>query len=97
MTEQADETVAIKPSRRLTDQVLLSPGESFTLREGANENAIIYMTKQTELTTDSLDRPALEITPAMIEAGAAELRERCLGEPLEEIVRSVFYVMMAAA
>ncbi len=33
--------------------------------------AIIYMTKQETSDSESLDRPALEITPAMVEAGAS--------------------------
>lgn len=36
-----------------------------------------------------------ELTPEMIEAGVSELRERCFGEPLAEIVTHVFIAMMA--
>jgi len=36
--------------------------------------AIIYMTKQLPNDTESLDRPALEITPQMIEVGVSVLR-----------------------
>lgn len=39
---------------------------------------------------------AIEVTPAMIEAGVAELRERHFGEPVERIVESLFTVMLAA-
>lgn len=40
---------------------------------------IVYLTKQTRPDHDSLDRPALEITPAMIEAGAAALAAHEMG------------------
>lgn len=39
----------------------------------------------------------IQVTPRMIEAGVAELREKTLGEPLSEIVQDVFYVMLAAS
>jgi hypothetical protein len=32
----------------------------------------------------------------MIEAGVLELREKCIGEDLAEVVTDVFYVMLAA-
>jgi hypothetical protein len=38
----------------------------------------------------------IEITPEMIDAGVLELREKCIGEDLAEIVTDVFYVMLAA-
>jgi hypothetical protein len=38
----------------------------------------------------------IEVTPEMIEAGVLELREKCIGEDLAEIVTDVFYVMSAA-
>ena len=39
----------------------------------------------------------VEITTQMIEAGVADLREKAFGEPLEEVVQSVFYAMLAAS
>ena len=49
--------------------------------------------------TDSLqqelrDRTVIEVTPAMIEAGVLELRERMIGEPLDRIVKGVFRAMV---
>lgn len=38
----------------------------------------------------------IEVTPEMVEAGVAELREKCFGENLEEIVTDVFYAMTIA-
>jgi len=38
----------------------------------------------------------IEITPEMIEAGVLELREKCIGEDLAEVVTDVFYVMLGA-
>lgn len=38
----------------------------------------------------------VEVTPEMIEAGVAELREKAFGEPLERIVQDVFRVMLCA-
>jgi hypothetical protein len=39
---------------------------------------------------------ALEITPAMVEAGVAELRGRMFGERLSEIATDVFIAMVSA-
>ena len=39
----------------------------------------------------------LIITPEMIEAGVAELREKALGESLERIVSDVFRAMVCAS
>jgi hypothetical protein len=38
----------------------------------------------------------VEVTPEMIKAGVLELREKCIGEDLAEIVTDVFYIMWAA-
>ena len=35
----------------------------------------------------------IEITPAMIEAGVLEAREKCLGEPLAGVVKAVYLAM----
>ena len=55
------------------------------------------MTKHdSEATEGGRDRPIeIFITNEMIEAGVYELREKCIGEPLEIIVRDVFIAMMA--
>jgi hypothetical protein len=57
--------------------------------------------------TDGLERDAIQtstgeigdriyVTPEMIRAGVLELRERCLGEPLDKAVKDVSIVMSAA-
>ena len=38
----------------------------------------------------------IDVTPEMIRAGVNELRERCFGESLDDIVTDVFIVMSAA-
>jgi hypothetical protein len=38
----------------------------------------------------------IEITPAMIEAGVSELRDRHFGEPLSEVVIDVFIAMFGS-
>jgi hypothetical protein len=38
----------------------------------------------------------IEVTPEMIEAGVLELREKCMGEDLAEVVTDVFYALWAA-
>ena len=52
------------------------------------------MTKQNDPASDSSDRPALEITPAMIEAGVAELYENFrLGGDSAELVTGIYVAM----
>lgn len=41
--------------------------------------------------------PHIEVTATMIDAGVRELRDKRLGEPLSEIVESVYYAMALAA
>jgi hypothetical protein len=39
----------------------------------------------------------IEVTPAMVDAGVFELRQKQFGQALDEIAKDVFYVMLAAA
>ena len=48
------------------------------------------------VTRDS-ENATIEVTPEMIEAGMLELRERCYGESLSEVVARVFSAMAAAS
>ena len=45
---------------------------------------------------DGYEPDGLLVTPAMIDAGVAELREKMFGEKLPKIVEDVFYAMLAA-
>ena len=45
------------------------------------------------------DRPALteiELTEEMVQAGVATLREKHIGESLEQVAKDVFWVMIGA-
>lgn len=44
----------------------------------------------------AVEREEIEVTPEMIEAGVAELREKCFGQSLDRVVKDVFWVMVAA-
>ena len=55
------------------------------------------MTKRPDRAIEVGDRPALEITPAMIAAGVAEFRSRSYGEPIEAILPDVFLAMCLEA
>lgn len=61
---------------------------------------IIYMTKHPECSTPASDRPALEITEEMIEAGVDVLRVECgdvyevsTQEQCEDLCRHIFAAM----
>ncbi len=57
---------------------------------------IIYLTKQGDMSRDSQDRPALEITPQMIEAGASVLEEHSPSHEEEALARMVYIAMLGA-
>jgi hypothetical protein len=54
------------------------------------------MTKQAD-TAPERDRPVIEVTPAMIEAGVEALEENLQFQAAEVVVRSVFNAMEAVA
>lgn len=59
---------------------------------------IIYLTKQPSESIAVLgyEPDELVVTPAMVEAGVLEFRERCFGERMDEIVTDVFVAMLSA-
>lgn len=42
-------------------------------------------------------KPQIEVTPLMLELGRDALREAKIGDPIDEIVESVFWAMIGAA
>lgn len=63
----------------------------------AEWNGIIYVTKQDSVDTSANDRPTLEVTPEMIEAGRMALREFHIGEEVGAILSAVYIAMALEA